>query len=161
VKLQDPRASAEMNRFLIERLKEYVIDYRLEKARQNLEFAEDQLEQARERFEETQVALAEFQDRNISLGTARAQIELERLQDEKNLAFNVYNAIAQQVEEARLALQEQTPIFKEVQAVNVPSEKSEPKRAVMMVVFTLLGGIIAFVYIFLSPLVFNAMEQLS
>jgi LPS O-antigen subunit length determinant protein (WzzB/FepE family) len=153
VKLQDARASAELNRFLIERLKEYVIDYRLEKARQNLEFAQDQLEEAETRFEETQVALAEFQDRNVSLGTARAQIELERLQDEKNLAFNVYNVVAQQVEQARLALQEQTPIFKEVQAVTVPSDNTEPNRPLLMVVFTLVGGIVGIGYIFIVPMV--------
>ncbi|PWN07455.1 Wzz/FepE/Etk N-terminal domain-containing protein [Rhodohalobacter mucosus] len=161
VKLQDARASAELNRFLIERLKEYVIDYRLEKARQNLEFAQDQLAEAETRFEETQVALAEFQDRNVSLGTARAQIELERLQDEKNLAFNVYSSVAQQVEQARLTLQEQTPIFKEVQAVTVPSENSDPNRPMVLVVFTLLGGILAVGYVFISPLVSNLGDHLS
>jgi capsule polysaccharide export protein KpsE/RkpR len=93
VKLQDARASAEMNRFLIERLKEYVTDYRVEKARQNLEFAEQQKEEAQERFRETQFALAEFMDRNVTISSARAQMELERLQDEKNLALNVFQSL--------------------------------------------------------------------
>jgi uncharacterized protein involved in exopolysaccharide biosynthesis len=153
VKLQDARASAEMNRFLIERLKEYVTDYRVEKARQNLEFAEQQMEEARERFERTQLALADYMDRNIRITTERARVELERMQDEKNLALNVYNSLAQRVEEARLSLQEQTPIFKEVQAVNVPSERSEPKRGRMMIIFTLLGGIFATGLVVVMPLI--------
>ena len=153
VKLQDARASAELNRFLIERLKDYVTDYRIEKARQNVEFTEEQKQEAKERFEEAQLALAEFQDRNISLSTARAQTELERLQDEKDLAFNVYNSVSQRFEEAKLSLQEQTPVFKEVQAVNVPSEKSEPKRGQMMIIFTLLGGIIAVGLVLFVPLI--------
>jgi uncharacterized protein involved in exopolysaccharide biosynthesis len=151
VKLQDARASAEMNRFLIERLKEYVTEYRVEKARQNLEFAQQQKEEAQERFERSQLALADFMDRNVTVTSARAQTELERLQDEKNLAFNVYNSLAQRVEEARLNLQEQTPIFKEVQSVNVPSQRSEPKRGQMMMIFTLLGGILATGIVLILP----------
>jgi uncharacterized protein involved in exopolysaccharide biosynthesis len=152
VKLQDPRAAAEMNRFMIDLLKEYVTEYRVEKARQNLEFAEQQKEEAEERFRETQMALAEFQDRNVSISTARAQTELERLQDEKNLALNVYQSLAQRVEEARLNLQEQTPIFSEVQPANVPTERSEPKRGMMVIVFTLLGGILSVGWVLIAPL---------
>jgi capsule polysaccharide export protein KpsE/RkpR len=153
VKLQDARAAAELNRFMIDLLKEYVTEYRVEKARSNVEFTERQKEEAQERFEEAQLALAEFQDRNISLSTARAQTELEQLQDEKDLAFNVYNSLSQRYEEARLELQEQTPVFSEVQAVNVPTRRSEPKRGQMMVIFTLLGGILAVGIVLVSPLI--------
>jgi len=155
VTLHDPRAAAELNRNVIELLKEYVTEYRVEKARQDLEFVQQQHAEAKERFETAQVALAEFRDRNVSLSTARAQTELERLQDEKDLALNVYNSLSQQLEQAKLTLQEQTPVFKIVQAVNVPSEKSSPKRAMMMVVFTLLGGIAAVGWIFVWPLIEN------
>ena len=153
VKLQDARAAAELNRHLIELLKEYVTDYRIEKTRQNLEFTEQQKKNAQERFEKAQLDLAEFRDRNISLATARAQTELERLQDEKDLAFNVYNSLSQRLEEARLDLQEQTPIFKEVQAVNVPSNRSEPRRGFMLMIFTLLGGIAAVGVVLVWPLI--------
>lgn len=151
VKLQDPRAAAELNRFLIDRLKEYVTHYRLEKASQNLEFAEEQKNEAQDRFEKAQIALAEFRDRNVSLSTARAQTEMERLQDEKNLALNVYNSITQRYEESRLNLQEQTPIFTEVQSVNVPTQRSEPKRPLIMVVFTMLGVILGVGFVLVKP----------
>ncbi|MEX1010654.1 MAG: Wzz/FepE/Etk N-terminal domain-containing protein [Balneolaceae bacterium] len=161
VKLQDPRASAEMNRHLIELLKEYVTDYRVEKARQTLEFVENSHRQARERFEAAQVELADFQDSNVVLSTRRAETELERLQDEKDLAFNVYNSLAQRLEEARLTLQEQTPIFKEVQAVNVPSQRSEPNRPLILIITAMLGGILSIGWIFISPLIdqFQAFRQ--
>jgi uncharacterized protein involved in exopolysaccharide biosynthesis len=160
VKLQDPRAAAEMNRFMIDLLKEYVTEYRVEKARQNLEFAEQQKAEAEARFRETQMALAEFQDRNVSISTARAQTELERLQDEKNLALNVYQSLAQRVEESRLNLQEQTPIFSEVQPANVPTERNEPKRGMMVIVFTLLGGILSVGWVLIAPLLGTFRENL-
>ncbi|WP_069133534.1 Wzz/FepE/Etk N-terminal domain-containing protein [Rhodohalobacter halophilus] len=160
VKLQDARAAAEMNRHLIDLLKRYVTDYRVEKARQNLEFSENQKQEAEERFREAQQALAEFQDRNVALSSARAQTELERLQDEKNLALNVYQSLAQRVEEARLNLQEQTPIFSEVQPANVPTERSEPKRGLMVIVFTLLGGILSVGWVLIAPLIGTFRENL-
>jgi LPS O-antigen subunit length determinant protein (WzzB/FepE family) len=151
VKLQDARAAAELNRHLIELLKEYVTDYRIEKARQNLEFSEQQRDEAEVRFERTQLALAEFLDANRNINTARLETELERLQDEKNLALNIYNSLSQRYEEARITLQEQTPIFKVVQAVSVPSKRSEPNRPITVIVFTLLGGILAIGIVLLKP----------
>ncbi|REL37544.1 hypothetical protein DYD21_07060 [Rhodohalobacter sp. SW132] len=139
VTLHDARAAAELNRHLIELLKEYVTQYRIEKTSQDLEFVEEQHASARERFEERQIALADFRDANISLATARAQTELERLQDEKDLAFNLYSSLSQQLEEARLRLQEQRPVFSVVQAVNVPSDKISPRRGFIVMITLILG----------------------
>jgi len=150
VRLQDPRAAAELNRHLIEMLKEYVTAYRIEKVRQDLEFVEEQHATARERFEERQIALADFRDANISLATARAQTELERIQDEKDLAFNLYSSLSQQREEARLRLQEQRPVFSVVQAVNVPNERSSPRRALILILATFFGGFISIVVVLLN-----------
>jgi len=153
VSLHDARASAELNRHLIELLKEYVTQYRTEKVQQDLEFVEEQHASARERFENRQIALADFRDANISLATARAQTELERLQDEKDLAFNLYNSLAQQLEEARIRLQEQRPVFSVVQAVNVPSEKSSPERGKILIILLFIGisfGVIYKIFLFLK-----------
>ncbi len=159
VKLNDSRAAAELNRRLIEMLKEYVTEYRLERSRLTLEFVQNQVEEARETFEEAQLKLADFRDRNVSLATARAQTELERLQDEKNLAFNVYNSLSQRLEEVRLKLHEQTPIFKEVQAVTVPQTKSEPRRG-LIIIFSIFSGIVfSLGYLFLSPVIQNIKKR--
>ena len=150
VNLHDARASAELNRHLIELLKQYVTQYRVEKLQQDLEFVEEQHANARHRFEETQLNLAEFSDRNVTLSSARAQIELERLQDEKDLAFNLYSSLSQQLEEARMRIQEQTPVFSVVQAVNVPSDKSSPRRGRIIIILFSIGLFIGVVYITLK-----------
>ncbi len=152
VKLQDARAAAELNHHLIELLIEYITEYRIGKMQQDLEFVEQQHASAKERFERTQLNLAEFLDRNISLATARAQTEQERLQDEKDLAMNVYNSLSQQLEETRLLVQQQRPVFQVVQAVNVPSQRSEPKRFQILITFTLLGSILAVGFVLLLPI---------
>lgn len=139
VNLHDARASAEINRHIIELLREYVTHYRVEKVQQDLEFVEDQHRQARERFETTQLNLAEFRDQNVRISTARAETELERLQDEKNLAFNIYSSLSQRLEESKLRLQEETPVFSTIQAVNIPSERASPNRRLIVLVSLLLG----------------------
>jgi capsule polysaccharide export protein KpsE/RkpR len=149
VNLHDARASAELNGHLIELLKEYVTQYRIEKIQQDLEFIEELHRNARQRFEESQMNLAEFQDRNIALTSARAQTELERLQDEKDLALNLYSSLSQQMEQAKIRLQEETPVFSFLQAVNVPSEKSSPNRRVIVITALFIGIITAFVYVFM------------
>jgi len=46
-------------------------------------------------------------------------------------------------------------VFKIAQAVNVPSEKSSLKRGMVLVVFTLLGGIVAVGFVLVWPLIEN------
>lgn len=160
-KLQDPVAAAEMNRAVIELLKKYVIEYKVEKAKQDLTFAEEQKKEAEEEFNKKQMALAQFRDQNVSLTTARAQTDLERLQDEKNLALSVYSSLAQRVEQAKLNVQSQMPVFKEVEPVSVPVEKSEPKRAMLMVIFTMLGGIYSIGHVFIKPFITKLKQDLA
>jgi len=155
VNLHDARASAELNRHLIELLKEYVTQYRIEKVQQDLKFVEEQHATARQRFEERQIALADFRDANISLATARAQTELERLQDEKDLTFNIYISLSQQLEETRLRLQEQRPVFSVVQAVNVPSDKISPKRGIIIIVSFIIGIVVGTGILIVSEIIRN------
>lgn len=137
--LPDPKAAALMNAFLIERIQEYMTDYRVEKARQNLEFVQDQHSLARERYEEAQYALARYQDQNINLTSATAETELEHLQDQRNLRFNVYNSLSEQVEQARLTLQQQTPVFNILEKPNIPSGAYTGASNLILVFSIVLG----------------------
>lgn len=118
--MPDPKAAAQVGQMSIELLKEYVTGYRTEKAMQDLEFAQEQLEQAEERFREVQARLAEFRDSNLNLVTAKAQTQEQRLESEYDLAFSIYTGIAQRVEQAKMAVQEQTPVVSVLQPVKVP-----------------------------------------
>lgn len=139
----DPQAAAEIGKAGIELLKEYMREYRTEKAKKDLEFVEEQVASAKERFEATQQKLAEFRDSNVSLATAKAQTRQQELQSQYDLAFEVYNSLNQQQEQARLEVQAQTPVFSILQPVSVPLEKSAPKRLLILIVSGILGGIIA------------------
>lgn len=62
------------------------------------------------------------------------------LTNEYNLAYNVYSELAKQLEQAEIAVNETTPILTVVEPVVVPVERSKPKRGLICVLFTFLGG---------------------
>lgn len=134
--------SAEVTGYAAQLLSEYAISYKTDKAREDLAFVQERYAEAEVRFEATQEALARFRDSSHGSLTALAQTQLQRLQSDYDLAFNVYKALAQQLEEARLKLQEETPVVKIIEPAVVPDEKSAPKRKMIMIVSVFLGGFV-------------------
>jgi uncharacterized protein involved in exopolysaccharide biosynthesis len=141
VKMQNGDIAADVADEVVVRLSSYITDYRTEKARRDVEFIELRYEEARERFEEAQRDLARFNDENRGQLTALARTEEQRLQSQYNLTFNLYNTMAERLEEARIKLQEETPVVNVLEPAAVPDRRSEPKRGLLLVIFTLLGGI--------------------
>ena len=105
-----------------------------------MKFVEERYNETKNDFEEKQKELARFQDRNKNFSSAMAKIEEERLTAEYTLANNVYNELAKQLEQAKIAVKETTPILTVVDPVVIPNERSKPKRALICVLFTFLGG---------------------
>ena len=148
VKMQNSDIAADVADEVVVRLSSYITDYRTEKARRDVDFIEQRYEEARERFEEAQRELARFNDENRGQLTALARTEEQRLQSQYNLTFNLYNTMAERLEEARIKLQEETPVVNVLEPAAVPDRRSEPKRGLLLVIFTLLGGIMGVGLIF-------------
>ena len=152
VTLPDNVAAAAVTEYTIKELTEYLTEYRTEKVLRDLTFVEEQLATAEARFEEAQLTLAEFRDSNQGMLSARAQTEEQRLNSEYQIAFNLYNGLTQQYEEAKLKVQEETPMFKTLEAVQVPLE-DETSGAMILIVFIMLSGIGSIGWIFVHPLI--------
>jgi len=152
VTLPDNIAAAAVTEYTIKELTEYLTEYRTEKVLRDLTFVEEQLATAEARFEEAQLTLAEFRDSNQGMLSARAQTEEQRLNSEYQIAFNLYNGLTQQYEEAKLKVQEETPVFKTLEAVHVPLE-DETSGAMILIVFIMLSGIGSIGWIFVHPLI--------
>lgn len=141
--LPDPRGVAELAKTGIRLLKENVKEYRTEKARQNLEFVQEQVKEARIRFEEAQNRLAEFRDSNLNLATAKAKSREQELQSQYDLTFDLYNTLSQRLEQAKLDLQEETPVLSVLQPVSVPLNKSAPNSKLIILISGILGSILS------------------
>lgn len=140
VKIQDEYLAAVIANKIKDSLLEYLVDYKTEKTRTTLEFVEEQLQDATNRFEKTQEALAIYRDQNQGIQTQLVQTVEQRLVSEYDLAFKVYSAMAQKRDEMQLKLQENTPIVKILQPAFIPKEKSSPRRGLIMIMSTILGA---------------------
>lgn len=154
VKMRDPDLAARVAQFTVEELTAYLFEYRTEKVQKGLEFIEEQLAKAQIRFEEAQLNLAEFRDSNQGNLTARALTEEQRLNSEYEVAFNLYNNLTQQFEEAKLKVQEETPIFKVLQPVQVPVN-DQTSGVTILIVYILLGAMASISWIFMRKFLAN------
>lgn len=137
--LPDPMAAALVNAHLVEYMEEYIKDYRSQKARQNLEATLERYEIVKERYEEAQRNLAEYLDGNINLSTETARIEEERLRNEESLRSNIYNQVSQEVEQARMILQQQIPVFNVLEKPDIPTSPSSGSSPLLLIISGLLG----------------------
>jgi uncharacterized protein involved in exopolysaccharide biosynthesis len=137
--LPDPQAAAELGRAGIKLLKEYVREYHTQKANEELNFVRQQVEESKKRFEEVQMKRAEFLDSNVNLATAKAQTREQELQSQYDLAFNIFNTLSQNLEQAKLKVQEDTPVFTTLKPLQVPGGSSKPNTPLIMIASIMLG----------------------
>lgn len=149
--MQDAVAATALVDTVTLRLQDYIRTYRTEKARSDLEYARKINDEAREEYYKAQRKYATAADRNQGLSTRSASIELERLQNESQLAFSLYNNTAQQVKMAEAKVQESTPVFAVVQPSTVPVKASKPRKALILVGFVFLAVVAACAYILFVP----------
>ncbi len=151
-RMNDPELAANVAKYTVESLTKYLTDYRTEKVLRDLNYIETQLGFAKERFELTQLTLAEFRDSNQGPLTARAKTEEQRLNSEYDIAFNIYNTLTQQFEEAKLKVQEETPVFKVLQPVRVPV-RDESNGVFVLILFLISGLFLSFLWLMFNNLI--------
>jgi len=142
VEMQDPIVAAQMTQFTQNYITQYVTDYSISKSMQQLQTTREIYVQRKKDFERAQIELASFRDKNRNVTTARTRAEEERLQSEYNLAFNVYNQLAQKLEALKLQVEENKPVFTVLEPVKVPVDKSKPKRAIIVIMSMMIGLIL-------------------
>ena len=115
-------------------------EYKIEKAKSTLDYVNDRLNEAKADFEEKELAYAQFRDANRDISSATAQIAESRLRQQYDLANTIYSQLASQKVQVELQVKEDTPVLSVIKPIVVPVEKSKPKRAVILIAFTFLGG---------------------
>ena len=146
--MPEPLISAQMAKFAEELLQKEVIEYKIQNAREQLKFTQERFEEKRIEFESVQRKLANFRDKNQNLSSALVLNQLEKLESEYNFAFNIYTELAKQLEQAKLQVSQDTPIFSVIQPVSVPIEKSAPKRPLIVLIFAFIGMILSLGFVF-------------
>lgn len=130
-------------------LQQHITTLKIEKTQTNLEFLKERYSEARKDYELKQQQLALFRDLNRNISTAISKTKEEILVSEYNLSFSIYSELAKQLEQVKLKVKDETPVFSIIQPAYVPIEKSKPNRLIIIAVVTFLGIIFSFGYILL------------
>ncbi len=151
VAMPDPEIAAQVASALVSELTGFVTSYRTERQRRKVEFIGQLHGEAQQRFNTSLESLANFRDTHRNLARDIARSQEQRLQADYDLSFNLYNSLASRLEEARIQLQEQSPVFKTLQPVTVPLRKSYPPILLTLLLCGLLGVLAGSGYSFIEP----------
>ncbi|WP_460933914.1 lipopolysaccharide biosynthesis protein [Spirosoma humi] len=150
----DPVVAATVARLSLDYLTDYITTYRTEKARKQVAFLVQRVNESRGRYQSAEYALSSYRDRNRNLFLNTAKIDEQRLQADYLLEQSVYNELSKQLEQAKIKVQDETPVFKILEPPTVPLRKSGPKR-----MLTVLGFAISSILITLIILVIRSITR--
>ncbi len=139
VTMPEALTAAEVAIKVQEMLQRYITEFKITKASDHLKFIEERYAEKKAEYENAQARLAAFRDRNKNVTSALARTEEERLNGEFTIAYNVYNELAKQLEQARIQVKEDTPVLSVIKPVVVPLEKSKPNRPMILAIWLFLG----------------------
>lgn len=133
VTLQDPKVTAMVADSVVGKLQQYIIDYRIKKAKEDCAYLEELYHERQQEYYQAQSKYAHYFDTNRNIAFQSVRAEQERLQNDMNLAYQVYSQVAQQLQVARAKIQEEKPVFAVVEPATVPLQPSGTSRKVILV----------------------------
>ena len=140
MQMQDPLVVYTVVQAVLDNLKEYMVEYRTSKITQDIANLTVINEQRRADYYKAQQVYAQYLDANKNVILHSAEAEKSRLQQEMNLAYQVYSQVATQLEGARIREQQAKPVYAVLEPAVIPNRKSGPSKAKMLVIFTFLAG---------------------
>jgi len=140
---EDKFVAAQVAERAKELLQERIIAFKNQSARELLDFTTKQYQENKTSYEALQDSIAIFKDQNLNISSSLYQNRLDRLERELNIASSVVEQLASQVEQAKLQVNKDTPVFTIIEPVTVPYERSAPKRSLIVVIWIFIGVVLS------------------
>ena len=116
-----------------------ITEYRTSKARNDLEYNQKLYVEAKREYDKARQLYASFSDANQDLILQSVRMHQVDLENEMQLKYNAYNAIASQLQTAKAKVQEETPAFTTLQCATVPVQPVAPRKVRIVLVFLFLA----------------------
>lgn len=140
--MPEPLAAAQVAQHAQTLLQKYITAFKIEKAKADLDFIQSRYNEAKAEFEKAQVDRAVITDRNKFFTSGLPQIGTDRIEARYTIAFGVFQDLAQQLEQAKIQVKKETPVFTIVEPVIVPYEKSKPQKPKILAIWIIIGGMV-------------------
>ncbi|GAB3807955.1 hypothetical protein GCM10028819_45880 [Spirosoma humi] len=137
--MPDANVAATVAALAMRYLTTYVTTYRTEKARQDSAFYSGQVNAARKRYRQAQLAVFQYNDNHKNIVMLATTMDRHLMEAELTIAQSVYTELAHQFEQSKLRVRARTPIFKVLEPPGVPLNRVSPRRTVIVLLFALVG----------------------
>tara|TARA_Y100000741_G_scaffold360489_2_gene342805 strand:+ start:2409 stop:3500 length:1092 start_codon:yes stop_codon:yes gene_type:complete len=137
-------------------LQEEIISFKIKKAESKLKFLIERLKDVKKTYDKKKSILAKFKEENKSINSIYQQNKLDELIAENNLSFTLYSDLNKQIENQRIKVKEETPVFTIIKEAVVPLERFKPKRKSIVINFMIVGFLTSIFLIIFKPLFDNA-----
>ena len=144
---KDKIVSAQVTQTAETLLQEKIIEFKVKSSKELLDFTTRQFNEKKIAFEKLQDDRAVFVDNNINISSSLFRNKLSRIESELSIAQAIVQQLASQVEQAKLQVSKDTPVFTTIKPVTVPFVKSAPSRSLIVVIFLFLGFVLSTGYV--------------
>ncbi|MBR1576036.1 MAG: hypothetical protein IJ654_06265 [Bacteroidales bacterium] len=131
--MNESNASAELAIAAYDLFKKYISEFKIKKAKDNLDYLEKQYAAAKADYEKKQASLAWLKDRHQGKRTAAAEVEFQRLSTETELARMLYLELAKNCLSARVKVTEDNVAFTELTPAYVPRKSANSRKTVLLI----------------------------
>ncbi len=135
----DPVVSATMADTIQRQLQQYIILYRTQKARNDVEYTKKLYKEAKMQYIKAQEIYSSYSDANNDIILESYKAKRDELENEMQLKYNIYNQIAQQLQAALAKVQEKTPAFSTIQKASVPLKASSTPRSFIVIIYIFIA----------------------
>lgn len=127
-KAQDPLVCKILADSVREKLQQYIISYRTNKARIDMAYYKQLTAEAKREYEQARQIYGSFSDANMNITLESFRAKLNDLENDMQLKYTNYSTMMTQYLAARAKVQERTPAFTLVKGAAVPFKPAGPKR---------------------------------
>lgn len=139
---QDPLVSAIMADSVRQHLQNFIIQYRTNKARIDVQHYSKLTKDAKKEYDASVIKYSSFCDANQDVQLQSFMSKRDELENEMQLKFNTYSALRTQLEAMKAKLQEKTPAFTTLQNATVPVLPAGPKRMIFVIGMCIMATLV-------------------
>jgi uncharacterized protein involved in exopolysaccharide biosynthesis len=110
---------------------------------------------------EAQDNLASFKDRNLNISRSSFSNAQTRLETALQIETSVFQNVVTQLEQVKLQVAKDTPVFSFLKPVVVPTEKSAPKRSLIVIIWLFLGVVVGLGYLLAKEPIQNLLKEIK
>ena len=138
--MQDRVVAAQVANAVVEKLRQFVVDYRRERALDNVDYLQQIYEETHTDYLAAQRKYAYYVDSHLGSLSRSSQVEQQHLQNEAQARYQIYYQTAQNLLAARVKVQQEAPVLLVIQSAKAPVT-GKPSRVRLMFIWLILGAL--------------------